>query len=1230
MHIMKGENDDPQKLQCNNILRYELQCQSNDDSNWTMYTTDSSMTYYTIVDLVACKEYRCRVRIVNDAGLCGPWSEYVTTRTTPTEPKKIASVSIVMIGVTEISLTWEETENGNCPVTYNVTYKPIIYDMCDETNDGVIKEGPIQITSYTISDLTAYSKYEIMVQPSSEDVVGPPSDKQTIQTNEDVPTGPPTSLQILSIGFDSVSISWDQPICGERKGVVIYDYKLFVDRMEIEDKTNFTDTSKTFADLLQCTFYTFEITAKTSKGNGPYATVNIATSEKAPDPVENIEVDGVSYEQINVTWDIVENGNCSVVYGVSYRLTNRDQCEPFNYTEFKSALNATTKPFCSLSSLEPYSTYEILILPSTGDFTGNDSVKQETTKIAAPDSAPQIDNVSDQKPRSLTLSWSDIPCGQRNGDTVYQYSLSGPDNLLIQQNTKSITVTIDHSIEPCNNYTFEVYGRNYNLNGPISSLNLTSGTEEPGEPKIISVASEKESVTVNWNAPTDNDCPILMYTVTLKSKDKVVKKKNASGSDREIRFTSGDGVKPNTEYTVQIVAANSAGVGEANKASTETSVRAGLISGLTIPFGILIIILIISFVLLQRRRSGKEAKNVTGEDTFSNTASDSNELRNISPKTTPKQNLKRKPITYQPVRMNKLHEYVRKRCSHKTENFQTEFEELGCSILHPCTEAKKYINRTKNRYANILTYDHSRVVLVDSSDQSDYINASYIKYNDNTYIASQGPNGASVNDMWRMVWQEKTGIIIMVTNLVEKRKIKCEQYWPNANEGLAYGDITVQNVGEETNRYFTIRTFQILMGAGEEAEIRHVLQYHFTAWPDMDVPASPAPLLEFVYRIKNSKKILSADTGPIIVHCSAGVGRTGTVITIDVMLDMAKEKREIDVFNFVKVMRNNRFNMVQTKDQYIFIYEAILECFFCEPTHIPSESFTESFTKIKGMKSQMGKTIMQEQLNTLNALVPLPTPDKTKAANDPANSGKNRYPRIVPMDNARPLLMTTDGDRNNYINASFCKGYGQRGDKYLVTQAPMTNTVSDFWRMIYDYRLYTIVMLNVEDADDKTIGMYIPLDLKVEVRMGPFAIEVESVKECNYVIKRTLLLSKDNEKPREIHHFQYLDWPKDLQKPPSMESFFQLRSDVEKAQRINPDSIMVIHCLDGRSRSGSFCAMDMIIQMINEESIIDVFQNVKKIKISCPWMFKSKDQYELCYEMAQSYLDSFNIYGNFK
>ncbi|XP_033118765.1 tyrosine-protein phosphatase 16-like, partial [Anneissia japonica] len=163
--------------------------------------------------------------------------------------------------------------------------------------------------------------------------------------------------------------------------------------------------------------------------------------------------------------------------------------------------------------------------------------------------------------------------------------------------------------------------------------------------------------------------------------------------------------------------------------------------------------------------------------------------------------------------------------------------------------------------------------------------------------------------MWRMIVQENVVIIVMVTNLVEGKRTKCQKYWPDIGCRQTYVNIVVTNMEESDHGYYTIRKFKV----DTQGMSREVWQYHFTDWPDKSVPPVVTPLVEFIYEFKEAKKVLPSSTGPYVVHCSAGAGRTGTVITIDAMLDMAERTETVNVFNFVRNMRENRVQMVQTE-----------------------------------------------------------------------------------------------------------------------------------------------------------------------------------------------------------------------------------------------------------------------------------------------------------------------------
>nr|XP_057923395.1 receptor-type tyrosine-protein phosphatase beta isoform X2 [Doryrhamphus excisus] len=234
-------------------------------------------------------------------------------------------------------------------------------------------------------------------------------------------------------------------------------------------------------------------------------------------------------------------------------------------------------------------------------------------------------------------------------------------------------------------------------------------------------------------------------------------------------------------------------------------------------------------------------------------------------------------------------------------------------------------NRAKNRYNNILPYDSTRVKLscLDDDPCSDYINASYVPGHSfrREYIATQGPLPGTKDDFWRMVWEHGVHAVVMVTQCVEKGRVKCEQYWPAHKEALYYGELVVQMTSEAVLPEWTVREFRITSesGSGHPRLLRH---FHFTVWPDHGVPESTHSLVQFVRTVRDFVD-RSAGAGPSVVHCSAGVGRTGTFIALDRVLQQLDAKGSVDLYGCVFELRLHRQHMVQTENQYAFLHQCV-------------------------------------------------------------------------------------------------------------------------------------------------------------------------------------------------------------------------------------------------------------------------------------------------------------------
>ncbi|KAG2467917.1 PTPRK phosphatase, partial [Polypterus senegalus] len=417
------------------------------------------------------------------------------------------------------------------------------------------------------------------------------------------------------------------------------------------------------------------------------------------------------------------------------------------------------------------------------------------------------------------------------------------------------------------------------------------------------------------------------------------------------------------------------------------------------------------------------------------------------------------------IRVADLLQHINLMKTSDSYGFKEEYESFFEGQSSSWDVAKKEQNRTKNRYGNIIAC----------------------------------PVHETVYDFWRMIWQEQSACVVMVTNLVEVGRVKCYKYWPDDAE--VYGDFKVTFVEVEPLAEYVVRTFTLERRGFNE--LREVKQFHFTGWPDHGVPYHATGLLSFIRRVKMSNP---PSAGPIVVHCSAGAGRTGCYIVIDIMLDMAEREGVVDIYNCVKALRSRRINMVQTEEQYIFIHDAILEACLCGETAIPACEFKAAYYDMIRIDSQSNSSHLKDEFQSY------------------------RQPAA-----------------------------------FIVTQHPLPNTVKDFWRLVYDYGCTSLVMLNEID------------------------------------------LAQPQEGYLMVRQFQYLGWASHREVPASKRSFLKLILQVDKWQEEceEGEGRTIIHCLNGGGRSGMFCAISIVCEMIKRQNVVDVFHAVKSLRNSKSNMVES-------------------------
>uniref|UniRef100_A0A3P8WK15 Receptor-type tyrosine-protein phosphatase kappa n=1 Tax=Cynoglossus semilaevis TaxID=244447 RepID=A0A3P8WK15_CYNSE len=606
-----------------------------------------------------------------------------------------------------------------------------------------------------------------------------------------------------------------------------------------------------------------------------------------------------------------------------------------------------------------------------------------------------------------------------------------------------------------------------------------------------------------------------------------------------------------------------------------------------------------------------ESQNM-GSDTSSLVQSHTHSLRKREPVDVPYQTGQLHPA----IRVADLLQHITQMKCAEGYGFKEEYESFFEGQSAPWDSAKKDENRIKNRYGNIIAYDHSRVRLQaqEGEQSSDYINANYVDgyHRPNHYIATQGPMQETVFDFWKMIWQENTAAIVMVTNLVEVGRVKCCKYWPDDTE--IYRDIKVTLIETELLSEYVIRTFAVEKRGTHE--IREIRQFHFTGWPDHGVPYHATGLLGFIRRVK-SKTLTNA--GPMVVHCSAGAGRTGCFIVIDIMLDMAEREGVVDIYNCVRELRSRRVNMVQTEEQYVFIHDAILEACLCGDTTIPASQLRSVYYDMNRLDPQTNSSPIKEEFRTLNMVTPTLRVEDCSIALLPRNHEKNRCMDVLPPDRCLPFLITIDGESSNYINAALMDSYKQPS-AFIVTQHPLPNTVKDFWRLVLDYHCTSIVMLN--DVDP---AQYWP-ENGVH-RHGHIQVEFVSADLEEDIISRIFRIynaARPQDGYRMVQQFQFLGWPMYRDTPVSKRSFLKLIRQVDKWQEEydGGEGRTVVHCLNGGGRSGTFCAISIVCEMLQHQRSVDVFHAVKTLRNNKPNMVDLLEQYKFCYEVALEYLNS--------
>nr|XP_034318918.1 receptor-type tyrosine-protein phosphatase alpha isoform X1 [Crassostrea gigas] len=570
------------------------------------------------------------------------------------------------------------------------------------------------------------------------------------------------------------------------------------------------------------------------------------------------------------------------------------------------------------------------------------------------------------------------------------------------------------------------------------------------------------------------------------------------------------------------------------------------------------------------------------------------------------------------IPIEKLEIVITEKRKNDNEGFRKEYAALSSGELHSCEFGKKPENVPKNRYKTTFPYDHSRVVLdIQSSELSDYINANYIEgaNRQKEYIATQGPKSNTLGDFWRMIWQENVSSVVMVTTLVEGEKVKCNKYWPDKDNPVLYGPMQVTLMEEKEYACFTTRQLSVLHKKLKCTRV--VTQYHYTAWPDHGVP-EPLGLLTFHNHVINTSA--NNSQSPTIVHCSAGIGRTGTYIALDALFQTGKSTGKVNVAEFVAKMRQNRVSMIQTYEQYITVYLALNESF---KAPIKADTMIEFLNKAEKAR----KNIPVNQ-NPLHDEFQLLLKIRQKYSKDDYNfavydSEDQLSGEILPLKKYGLYLSPNKTTLGNYINAIAVPSFTNL-QHFIVTKYPLEEKTLDLLRLLSDHESDTVISMQPLSGI-KSAKVWLP-PVSSSIKIPPFTVHHRSESQTD-VKTHEIQIVHDN---AEVRTVIIVEPGVEIQCSGSSVDTSQLRSLVSTVLYLETKQPITILSSDGASLCGLFIAVHNVIQQMNMDDRVDVFTAVRQLQIRRPEFCSKFEDYELIYQAVMDHCQnaSENIFYN--
>ncbi|XP_063915401.1 tyrosine-protein phosphatase Lar isoform X9 [Zophobas morio] len=1159
---------------------------------------------YRINDLERGVEYEFRVAGQNHIGIGQEAIKYLHT---PEGPPTGAPVNITSRFQTPdvVCVTWgppsREHRNGQI-IKYDIQF----HKKSDHSN--VITRN-VSTTKAVFTNLEENTEYVFHVKAYTLQGAGPVSEKYTITTDRDIGRAP-MSVKAVATSDSSVEVWWE-PVPSRGK---IVGYQIFYTMTAVEDLDEWQQKSVELtesADLVNLekyAQYAVAVAARMKNGLGRLSE-KVTVKVKPEDVPLNLRAHEVSTHSMTLTWSPPIRLN-PIKYKISFDAIKEfvdsqgiTQTQKIERSEILLGDDIRTY---TINNLSPFTTYNVNVSAIPTDYSYRPPTKiTVTTQMAAPQPMvkPDFYGVVNGEEIHVILPQA----SEEYGPISHYYLVVVPEDKTQANKNPDQFLTgtlIENKEKALTNPNLPYIAAKFPQRNIPYTFHLGTGEDNDGFTNFKLQRGRRYRIFVRAVVDTPQK---HLYTSSPFSEYLSLDMREVPPGDPPLR--------PNPNVPTD----NDVKVSSHRKEAGVLWIIGPIIAAL-----LLSLIFVIVFIYRKRRQPCKTpdqaavTRPLIPADLNSSIApSDPVEMRRLNFQTPAM-------ISHPPIPILELANHIERLKANDNLKFSQEYESIEPGQQFTWDHSNMDVNKPKNRYANVIAYDHSRVILPPEEGilGSDYINANYCDgyRKHNAYVATQGPLQETFADFWRMCWELKTATIVMMTKLEERTRIKCDQYWPTRGSET-YGSMSVSITDVQELATYCIRTFQIhKQGFTERREVK---QLQFTAWPDHGVPDHPAPFLQFLRRVRS---LNPADSGPIVVHCSAGVGRTGCFIVIDSMLERMRHEKTVDIYGHVTCLRAQRNYMVQTEDQYIFIHDALLEAVICGQTEVPARNLQSHIQKLMQLEPGENVTGMEHEFKKLGNI----KTDSSRfvTANLPCNKHKNRLVHILPYESTRVCLTPMRGiEGSDYINASFIDGYRYR-KAYIATQGPLVDTTDDLWRMLWEHNSTIIVMLTkLKEMGREKCHQYWPSDRSVRYQ----CFVVDPIAEYNmpqYILREFKVTDAREGSSRTVRQFQFTDWP-EQGVPKYGDGFIDFIGQVHKTkEQFGQDGPITVHCSAGVGRTGVFITLSIALERMQYEGVVDIFQTARILRTQRPAMVQTEDQYQFCYRAALEYLGSFDHYTN--